>query len=88
VSLVAGWRHLAVLRRIPKIARGNRLWPDRDPQPLLAGPVSRAIEPNSLDPDPLDPVQVQIAAKYPTGPAATWREGDWNSARAAGNHLG
>ena len=30
--------------------------------------------------DQLDLVQVQIAAKYLTGQAATWGEGDWNAA--------
>ncbi len=30
--------------------------------------------------DQLDLVQVQIAAKYLTGQAATWGEGDWNNA--------
>jgi hypothetical protein len=40
-----------------------------------------------LDFDQLDLVQVQIAAKYLTGQAATWGEGDWNGAPggAAGN---
>ena len=33
-----------------------------------------------LDFDQLDLVQVQIAAKYLTGQAATWGEGDWNAA--------
>ena len=33
-----------------------------------------------LDFDQLDLVQVQIAAKYLTGQAATWGEGDWNGA--------
>jgi hypothetical protein len=30
--------------------------------------------------DQLDLVRVQIAAKYLTGQAATWGEGDWNAA--------
>jgi hypothetical protein len=33
-----------------------------------------------LDFDQLDLVRVQIAAKYLTGAAATWGEGDWNAA--------
>ena len=33
-----------------------------------------------LDFDQLDLVQVQISAKYLTGQAATWGEGDWNGA--------
>ena len=33
-----------------------------------------------LDFDQLDLVQVQVAAKYLTGQAATWGEGDWNGA--------
>jgi hypothetical protein len=33
-----------------------------------------------LDFDQIDLVQVQIAAKYLTGQAATWGEGDWNGA--------
>lgn len=40
-----------------------------------------------LDFDQLDLVKVQIAAKYLTGQAATWGEGDWNGAPggSAGN---
>lgn len=34
--------------------------------------------------DQLDLVKVQIAAKYLTGDAATWGDGDWNSAPTAG----
>lgn len=44
-----------------------------------------------LDFNQLDLVQVQIAAKYLTGQAATWGEGDWNGAPGGspGNpHLG
>ena len=33
-----------------------------------------------LDFDQIDLVQVQVAAKYLTGQAATWGEGDWNGA--------
>ena len=36
-----------------------------------------------LDFDQLDLVQVQIAAKYLTGQAATWGEGDWDGAPGA-----
>jgi len=42
---------------------------------LLAGDADQ-----DLDFDQLDLVQVQIAAKYLTGQAATWGEGDWNGA--------
>ena len=33
-----------------------------------------------LDFDQLDLVRVQVAAKYLTGQAATWGEGDWDGA--------
>ena len=42
---------------------------------LLAGDADQ-----DLDFDQLDLVQVQVAAKYLTGQAATWGEGDWNTA--------
>jgi hypothetical protein len=42
---------------------------------LLAGDADQ-----DLDFDQLDLVQVQVAAKYLTGQAATWGEGDWNGA--------
>jgi hypothetical protein len=42
---------------------------------LLAGDADR-----DLDFDQLDLVQVQIAAKYLSGQAATWGEGDWDGA--------
>ena len=37
-----------------------------------------------LDFDQIDLVQVQIAAKYLTGQAATWGEGDWDAAPGGG----
>jgi hypothetical protein len=43
--------------------------------PLRAGDADR-----DFDFDQLDLVKVQIAAKYLTGQAATWGEGDWNGA--------
>jgi hypothetical protein len=43
--------------------------------PLQAGDADR-----DLDFDQLDLVRVQVAAKYLTGRAATWGEGDWNGA--------
>ena len=44
-------------------------------------PALRAGDANmDLKFDQLDLVQVQIAAKYLTGQAATWGEGDWNGA--------
>jgi hypothetical protein len=46
----------------------------RPPQ-LQAGDADQ-----DLDFDQLDLVRVQIAAKYLTGRAATWGEGDWNAA--------
>ena len=45
------------------------------PPPLQAGDSDQ-----DLDFDQLDLVQVQIAAKYLTGQAATWGQGDWNGA--------
>ena len=45
------------------------------PPELLPGDADR-----DLDFDQLDLVSVQIAAKYLTGQAATWGEGDWNGA--------
>jgi hypothetical protein len=45
------------------------------PQVLEAGDANMDYEFNQLD-----LVQVQIAAKYLTGQAATWGEGDWNGA--------
>ena len=45
------------------------------PTELLAGDANMDLEFNQLD-----LVQVQIAAKYLTGQAATWGEGDWNGA--------
>ena len=45
------------------------------PTPLKAGDADM-----DLDFDQLDLVQVQIAAKYLTGQAATWAEGDWDGA--------
>ena len=42
---------------------------------LLAGDADQ-----DWDFDQLDMVQVQVAAKYLTGQAATWGEGDWNGA--------
>jgi hypothetical protein len=43
--------------------------------PLLAGDADQ-----NLQFDQLDLVKVQIAAKYLTGEAATWGEGDWDGA--------
>ena len=45
------------------------------PAQLLPGDADQ-----DLDFDQLDLVKVQIAAKYLTGQAATWGEGDWNGA--------
>jgi hypothetical protein len=45
------------------------------PKPLQAGDADQ-----DLDFDQLDLVRVQVAAKYLTGKAATWGEGDWNGA--------
>ena len=42
---------------------------------LLAGDADQ-----DMDFDQLDLVQVQVAAKYLTGQAATWGEGDWDGA--------
>ena len=49
-----------------------------------ANTVAKALEAGDADMDlkfdQLDLVKVQIAAKYLTGQAATWGEGDWNGA--------
>ena len=48
----------------------------------IPGPISLVAgdADQDLDFDQLDLVQVQIAAKYLTGQAAAWGEGDWNGA--------
>ena len=51
------------------------------PTPLQAGDADQ-----DLDFDQLDLVQVQVAAKYLSGQAATWGEGDWDA--APGGSLG
>ncbi len=47
-------------------------------------PQLAPLQPGDADPDfdfdQLDLVRVQVAAKYLTGHAATWGEGDWNAA--------
>ena len=54
-----------------------------DVTPVLE-PVTPALQAGDadqdLDFDQLDLVQVQVAAKYLTGLAATWGQGDWNGA--------
>ena len=48
---------------------------------VSSSPVLQAGDADQdFDFDQLDLVQVQIAAKYLTGQAATWGEGDWNGA--------
>ena len=47
--------------------------------PLQAGDANMDLSFNQLD-----LVQVQVAAKYLTGQAATWGEGDWNAAPGGG----
>jgi hypothetical protein len=53
-----------------------------NPGSVAFGDVGAALQPGDadqdLDFDQLDLVKVQIAAKYLTGVAATWGEGDWN----------
>ena len=61
----------------------EHVWPV--PLQLTAGgPQPTALQAGDadqdLDFDQLDLVKVQIAAKYLTGQAATWGEGDWNGA--------
>jgi serpin B len=51
------------------------IFPDHSAAPLMPGDADR-----DLDFDQLDLIQVQSAAKYLTGKAATWGEGDWNGA--------
>ena len=58
-----------ILRTNDDVGGGN------GPPRLLAGDADM-----DLDFDQRDLVQVQIAAKYLTGNAATWGEGDWNGA--------
>ena len=48
--------------------------------PLMRPALLAGDSDQDLDFDQIDLVQVQIAAKYLTGQAATWREGDWNGA--------
>ena len=55
--------------------------PDTTMTSLRAGDADQ-----DLDFDQLDLVQVQIAAKYLTGQAATWGDGDWDA--APGGHVG
>ena len=45
---------------------------------LAAGPLQPGDADQDLDFDQLDLVRVQIAARYLTGQAATWGDGDWN----------
>ena len=53
----------------------------RDGVPQSAGPALQAGDADQdLDFDQLDLVRVQVAAKYLTGQAATWGDGDWNGA--------
>ena len=62
--------------RAPDIAGNFDLWQVRiigEVTPLQAGDAEQ-----DLDFDQMDLVQVQTAAKYLTGRAATWGEGDWN----------
>ncbi len=47
---------------------------------VLAGVLQAGDADQDFDFDQLDLVQVQIAAKYLSGNAATWGEGDWNGA--------
>jgi hypothetical protein len=51
---------------------------------MTGGPAAPRLQggdaDQDLDFDQLDLVKVQIAAKYLTGQAATWGEGDWNGA--------
>ena len=53
-----------------------RLFGEEAATQLLAGDADQ-----DLDFDQLDLVQVQVAAKYLTGQAATWGEGDWDGAQ-------
>ncbi len=49
-------------------------------QNAVAPPLQAGDADMDLDFDQLDLVRVQVAAKYLTGQAATWGEGDWNAA--------
>jgi hypothetical protein len=51
-----------------------------DVNPTAAVKLQAGDADQDLDFDQLDLVKVQIAAKYLTGQAATWGEGDWNGA--------
>ena len=59
----------------PSVALSNETVGGGGKPKLQAGDADQ-----DLDFDQLDLVQVQIAAKYLTGQAATWGEGDWNGA--------
>lgn len=56
-------------------ADGFFLAPETEAAALMAGDADQ-----DFDFDQIDLVKVQIAAKYLTGQAATWGEGDWNGA--------
>jgi hypothetical protein len=65
----------------------NRRLRDRELDALLAAAAPAPVKPleagdadQDYDFDQLDLVKVQISAKYLTGVAATWGEGDWNGA--------
>ena len=50
------------------------------PELIEEGRLQPGDADQDLDFDQLDLVKVQVAAKYLTGQAATWGEGDWNGA--------
>ena len=60
------------------------LTPEEIKSLLVPDPTTAALEAGDadmdLDFDQLDLVKVQVAAKYLTGQAATWGEGDWDGA--------
>jgi hypothetical protein len=67
------WNHVLTLEEIEALAAGNSPVAPR-------GVLQPGDADQDLDFDQLDLVRVQIAAKFLTGSAATWGEGDWNGA--------
>ena len=59
---------------------GLRIWRAEPETPLNLIFLNAGDADQDLDFDQLDLVQVQVAAKYLTGQAATWGEGDWDGA--------
>jgi hypothetical protein len=61
-------------------SRGVQIWRAEAETPSNLSFLNAGDADQDLDFDQLDLVQVQVAAKYLTGEAATWGEGDWDGA--------